>query len=347
MKLPILMGASALTWTMLSAAPAQSAETILFNCFFPPQHYVCQELIPELAKRVGDATEGRVRVRVPPRSLTAPPDVYDGVVGGVMDGGIQFNAFLEGQVPGIQFSLLPFLGQEDAEASSVALWRTYQKFFGDKDEYGEVILLSLHATSGADFYSMTNRPIEAVADIAGRKMWGLPGTVANTLIAAGSPVVAGPAVQMLELVSKGVVDGYAGISLGTAVSLQLTDYTRSVTEFEAKVFQPTFSYFVSRSIWEKIAAEDQKAIQAVMGESFARYAGSVENRVNENAKASMEKAGVDFLPGNPQTAAQLIGYGQPMVDAWVARVASMGIDGSEVISSYRAAYDEALNGKAE
>jgi hypothetical protein len=41
-------------------------------------------------------------------------------------------------------------------------------------------------------------------------MWGLPGTTANLLKETGAPAVSGPAVQMLELISKGVVDGYAG-----------------------------------------------------------------------------------------------------------------------------------------
>jgi len=51
-------------------------------------------MLPELKQRIETATEGRVKVNVPPKSLAAPPDQYDGVVGGVMDGALQFNAFI-------------------------------------------------------------------------------------------------------------------------------------------------------------------------------------------------------------------------------------------------------------
>ena len=154
----------------LLSTPIQAAETILFNCFFPPQHYVCKNFLPEMANRVKEATDGRVKVRIPPKSLTAPPDVFDGVKNGVMDGGIQFNAFLANQAPGMVFSLLPFVGSHSAESASVALYDTYQKHFGDNNEYGEAVLLSLLAFNGANLYSMNDTPIEKVSDIADRKM---------------------------------------------------------------------------------------------------------------------------------------------------------------------------------
>jgi len=62
---------------------------------------------------------------------------------------------------------------------------------------------------------MTDTPIQTLEDIGNRKMWGLPGVVANTLKETGSSVVAGPVVQMLEIISKDVVDGYAGIPWGS------------------------------------------------------------------------------------------------------------------------------------
>ena len=90
---------AALAATFGFAMPALVAakENILFNCFFPPQHYVCRAFLPELDRRIDEATEGRVGLRVPPKSLAAPPDQYDGVVNGVMDGDLDgfINAYLK------------------------------------------------------------------------------------------------------------------------------------------------------------------------------------------------------------------------------------------------------------
>ncbi len=148
-----------------------------------------------------------------------------------MDGALQFNAFIANQVPGIQFSMLPFVNGTRSEVAGPAMWDTYQKFFADKNEYGEAILISFYASSGNEIFSMNDTPIQTIEDIGNRKMWGLPGVVANTLKGTGSSVVAGPAVQMLEIVSKGVVDGYAGVPWGSVAAFKLGDYTESATEY--------------------------------------------------------------------------------------------------------------------
>ncbi len=335
MKLAKFAGALAISAGALIAQPTTAAERILFNCFFPPQHYACTQWVPEIKRRIEEATEKRVRVNIPPKSLAAPPDQYDGVVNGVMDGALQFNPFIANQVPGIQFSLLPFAGAAESEAVGPALWTTYQKFFADKAEYGDAVLISVTTTNGSDMFSMTDQPIQTIDDIGSRKMWGLPGVVANTMKSAGSSVVAGPAVQMLEIISKGVVDGYAGISFSSVAAFKLIDYTKSATLTEGKLFQPTFSVIISRAKWEKISAEDQEAILAVMGADFAKWAGIVQDGVNAKARAAAEAGGVEIVAGSAELEAGLRELGQPMVDAWVSKASDMGIDGQAVLDFYR------------
>lgn len=342
MKSVRILGAAIFAAAFAQFAPQQAsaAETILFNCFFPPQHYVCKEMLPELRKRIEGATQRRVRIQFPAKSLTAPGDVYDGVIRGVMDGGIQFNAFLANRVHGVGMSLLPFVGNEESAETSVALWKTYQKFFGDKNEYGEAVLLSVWATNGAEFFSMNNTPIQTVDDIKNRKMFSVPGAAANLLKAAGSAVVAGPAVQMLETVSKGVVDGYTGIPVSSIWEFKLTNYTKSVTVFDRKVFQPTFSFFVSRKKWDKISKDDQAAIMKVMGEDYARHAGSIADKYQASGFKHAKDNKIQFVKGNPETLKQLQALGQPAIDAWKAKAKSMGVDGDAALAYYHQAYME-------
>lgn len=340
MKLKLAAGAVALAITTAYSAPVQAAERIIFNCFFPPKHYACTQWVPEIKNRIEAATEGRVKVNIPPKSLAAPPDQYDGVVGGVMDGAIQFNAFIANQVPGIQFSLLPFAGSLEAEYASPALWDTYNQFFADKNEYGDAVLISVVASNGSEIFSLTDKPIESAADIGSRKMWGLPGVVANTLKGTGSSVVAGPAVQMLEIISKGVVDGYAGVPWTSVAGFKLIDYTKSATLLKGKLFQPTFSFVVSRSKWDKISAEDQDAIMAVMGADFAKWAGAVQDSFNNKGREAAIAAGIVMHEGSDELEAELRALGQPMVDGWIARIGEMGVDGQAVLDAYQAAIEK-------
>lgn len=327
--------------SMLLSGLANATETILFNCFFPTQHPICKVGVKELADRIKTATDGRVILRIPPKSLAAPPDQYEAVSNGVMDGALIFNAFLAKKVPGIQFSLLPFVGKLEAEATSVALWNTYQKHFSKTDEYGDVVLLAVHASNGGEFFSTTDQPIRTIADIAGRKMWALPGTTANTIKATGSAVVSGPAVQMLEIISKGVVDGYTGVPFASVGAFKLGDYTKSATIFKDKIFQPTFSWFISRKKWEAISPEDQKAIRNVTGAGLSGFIGAINDGLNERQYAAMKNAGVPLLDGDPAVQAELEAFGQPIIDAWLSKMAEAGIDGKTVLADYAAAFDEA------
>jgi len=317
------------------APRSADAQTILYNCFFPPQHYTCRVMLRDWSQEIEKATEGRVKLSVPPKSLAAPPDQYDGVVNGVMDGAIQFNQFISNKVTGIQIGQLPFIGTESAESGSIALWRTYQKFFADKNEYGPVVLLADYATNGAEFFSMTDQPIRSIEDLKNRKMWALPGVTANIIKATGSAVVAGPAVQMLETISKGVVDGFVGVPYSSVTSFKLLDYTKSATIFPDKIFTPTFSFFVSQKKWNSLSEADRKAIVAVSGEKISRHFGEVQDGVQKKSRAEVAKHGIKDFAGDPAMLAKLKAIGQPMIDAWLKKVAAMGVDGNAAIAYYR------------
>jgi len=321
---------------VLSLAPlTASAQTVLFNCFFPPQHYTCRVMLRDWSKAIAKATDGRVRLSIPPKSLAAPPDQYDGVVNGIMDGALQFNQFISNKVTGIQIGQLPFMGTESAESGSVALWRTYHKFFANKHEFGPVVLLTDYASSGAEFWSMNDRPIDSIQDLKRRKMWALPGVTANIIKATGSSVVAGPAVQMLQIISKGVVDGFVGVSFSSITAFKLTDYTKAVTVFPDKIFTPTFSFFISKKKWNEISPADRKAIRAVSGEKMARHFGRIQDGVNNRSRAKLLKDGLKSIKGDPKMLAELKALGKPITNAWLKKVAAMGIDGKAAIAYYR------------
>jgi TRAP-type C4-dicarboxylate transport system substrate-binding protein len=335
----LLLGGAVLALAGLAPLPAQ-AQTIVYNCFFPPQHYTCRAMLGDWSKEIEKATSGRVKFNVPPKTLAAPPDQYDGVVNGVMDGAIQFNQFIANKVTGIQVGQLPFIGTEAAESGSVALWRTYEKFFADKNEYGPVKLLAVYATNGAEFFSMTDQPITTIEDIKSRKMWALPGVTANVIKGTGSAVVAGPAVQMLEIISKGVVDGYTGVPYSSVVQFKLADYTKSVTVFKHKIFTPTFSFFIHEKKWNEISAADRAAIVGLSGEKISRHFGRIQDSFQNKYREQLLKGGFKVVQGDDAVLAQLEAIGQPMVDAWLKKVAAMGVDGKAVIAYYRSVLDE-------
>lgn len=331
-----LLAAAAL---LASAAAAGAADVRLTaNCHAAPTHVLCARILPAWIEAVDQATAGRVEIRLLAKSMAPPPDQLSSVRSGVFDIATQFNGFIAEEATGPAVSLLPFTGSVDARANSVALWRTYERFFAAQDEYEGVHLLTLIAAAGADFYSMTETPILSMADLT-RKMWGLPGVTAGILKDVGSAVVSGPAVQMTELIQRGVVDGFVGIPAADVFDLSLGGHARSVTRTTRKIFVPTFSLIIGDAAWGQIGPADQAAIMAVSGETLAEAAGSVWGATEAEALARIEATmAVHAAPAEFEAA--LEAAGAPYVARWLEAAGARGIDAAAALEFYKATVAE-------
>lgn len=322
-------------------ASAAAAENILLNCFSPPQHAFCSEGMQEVKRRIEAATEGRVGVTVPSKSLAAAPDQYEAILGGVMDAGFSANLFINERTVGMQITQLPFVAKHDARASSVALWETYQKYFSSlESEFEGVVLLSFFMTPGSELWSTTDEPITSVENLASRKIYSVPGAMANLFKDVGSAVVAGPVTQMLESVSKGVVDGFSMGDWETVHALKLGAYTKSATVFDGNLFQPTFPLFINAEVFGRFSAEDQQAVKDALGLDFALWMADVMTEAGEKARAELPH--IEVVEADAAFGDALKALAQPSVDAWKERAVALGLNGDEVLAYFDTAYDKAL-----
>lgn len=53
----------------ITSTAAQANTRIVANCFFPPQHFTCQDVMKVWGDEVERVTEGRVRVNTPAKSM--------------------------------------------------------------------------------------------------------------------------------------------------------------------------------------------------------------------------------------------------------------------------------------
>ncbi|TRZ67854.1 MAG: hypothetical protein D4S02_04540, partial [Rhodocyclaceae bacterium] len=207
----------------VAATPAQAETTLLFNVFFPPGHFL-QQVVRDWAVDVDKATGGSVKITFAAGNMAPPPQQLPGAASGIFDIAITADIFIKNKAPLLEVSQLPWL-INDAEAASVALWRLYNKHFANKNQFPDVQLLSLFHFSGAQLYSLTDKPINSVDELKSRKMWALPGEAADLLKNLGMSPITSPAVQVSESVSRGVVDGYYGITNESATDFKVAPYT--------------------------------------------------------------------------------------------------------------------------
>lgn len=307
--------------------------SLLLNSFLAPQHPVTSMVIKPWAERIGQVTEGRVKVDVAPSSLAAPNQQMASVSKGVFDIAYQFHGLMAEQVKLNQVAHLPFINTT-ARGSSTALWRTYQKHFAKAKELDDVQVLAMFVLPPGVFYGMGG-PIDSVDKIKGRKIYALPGVPATMMEAAGAGVVAAPAARSHEIVSGKTVDAFVGYSVSDANGLKTLAYATDVTDIAGNITAPSFVLFINKKRWASLSEKDRKAIETISGEAFAqnmKLYDDLETKIRAEAVAK----GVKFHKASDSFNKALQALGAPLTQAWLSDAQKLGVNGREALDFYRA-----------
>lgn len=322
---------SALALAVCSQAATANTRLVV-NCFWPAQNFMCQDVLPGWIEDVERVTEGRVTGIIPPRTLAAPNEQWSMVESGIADVTAAFSGFTGDHVQGPLVTGNLFTATNSTSAMTQALWETYQQYF--PDEYQGVVPLSLWVLAPGQFYSLTDDPIDELSDLSERRVWTTPGNTAELLRAIGSSVVAGPAVQSNELISRGVVDAFIGVPAETLRSFQLIPYVRSMTISEPALSGPAFTLFINEGTWADITPEDQEAIRGVSGLHFAMETAAAWQQAEIDATDALREAGVEILQASPEFVETLAQYATAVNQGWIDAANAKGIDAEAALEFY-------------
>lgn len=320
---------------LLAALPLSSMAqntSLLLNSFLAPQHPVTHMVIKPWAEKVGQVTEGRVKVDVAPSSLAAPQQQMASVNKGVFDIAYQFHGLMAEQAKLNQIAHLPFVNST-AKGSSVALWRTYQKYFAKANELGDVHVLAMFVLPPGVMYGM-NGPIDSVSKLKGRKVYALPGVPAEMLEAAGAGVVAAPAARSYEIVSGKTVDAFVGYSVSDANGLKTLSYATDVTDLPGNLTAPSFVLFINKKRWDALSDKDRKAVESISGDAFAqnmKMYDDLETKIRAEAAAK----GVKFHMASEPFQKDLRALAAPITQDWLKDAQKAGVNGPEALEFYR------------
>ena len=333
MKFTLIRSVAAISLALAAAAPASAQQTkVLFNSFIARGHFFNQEIVLPWLEEVSKATQGRVVFEVPPTSLAAPQAQYEGVVKGVFDAAYVNNSWIQHAVKLPIVAQLPYT-VVSAEANSIALARTYDKYFAKVNEYKDVQVFGFYVGVGGDIVSAKN-PIQAAADLKGIKTYSLPGPTVEILTAAGAAVVAAPAVRAYELISGGTVDAFAGISSFDFEQFKSMQYGKHVVRVPGGTTAPVFSFIMNKMKWESISPADRDTILRMAREPLAKRVGYIDRSVRES-DARLASAGVKVAAPSPAFMAELQRLGQPVIDAWIKEANALGVDGKAALEYYK------------
>lgn len=317
---------------MLHPAQAQTTE-LRFNWWIPPTHMQRTLIADPWAKAVEEATSGRVKIVFTTTTLGPPPRQFDLVRDGIADVAVAAHGYNPDRfilAPGVE---LPFVGSS-AEATSVALWRAYEKFFATKDEFAGVKLLGLYAHGPGGVWTR-DKVIKSMDDFKGLKVRSGGGAQDEAVRLLGAVAITSPAPTSYEILSKGVADATL-FDYNGAPAFKLEKIVKSFLEVPGGLYVASFYYVINEAKFATLSKADQEAIMKVSGEALAKLAGRAWDKVDRDAAAQLPGFGITVTKADGQLLTDMKAALKPLEDKYIATVKERrGLDGAEIVKFLR------------
>ncbi|MCP3686872.1 MAG: TRAP transporter substrate-binding protein [Gammaproteobacteria bacterium] len=316
-----------------SASLANAATNLNLSSWLPPTHPIVADMIKPWIAAVEKESEGRIKIKILPKPLGAPPAHFDLAKDGVADITYGVHGYQPGRFLLTKAVEMPFLG-DSAEATSVAYWRMYKQHMEKANEHKGVKLLGLMTHGPGQMYN-AKRPIKKLADLSGLKIRVGGGVINDVSKAIGATSLLKPAPKSYELLSNGVADGVF-FPKESIKSFKLTKLIKHATLVPGGLYNTSFFLVMNPKKFNKLSQADQDAISRASGESFARIAGRGWDNADTAGVAAMKADGVAVITADAGLVGEIKQATSGIEAAWVKASADKGVDGARVMSDLRA-----------
>jgi len=332
------LAAAALTTCALNV----HATVLTMSEWVPPNHFVVKDVFKVWIDEVNKATEGRVQIRILPKPVGSPAQHWELARKGVAD--ITWGNFTyePDRFKPLWFAEFSFNG-DNAEAQSVALWDTYEKYLAGNKVFDGVKLLGVGLFGGGAIHH-GSKDIVKPEDFENQKI-RMGGPIQKRLLEdMGAVPIAAPAPQAYELLQSGVVDGSLN-PLESVINFRVADLLTHHTLIPGGFYDATFFLAMNERKWKQLSQADRDAIMKVSGKHFSELWGKVYAAQNKSALGELQKAGHKFNTPSPELLAKIKSVNDKMLAEWAADGANFGVaKPMEMVEFYHKRYDE-LNAK--
>lgn len=316
---------------MLVSANAVQAQSLTLSNWVPPTHFIVKDILQPWMAEVSKVTQGRVSVNMLPKPVGSPPQHWELARKGVAD--ITWGNFTyePERFKSIWFAELPMMGT-NAEASSVALWRTYQQFLTGNEAYKGVVLLGVGMLGGGQIHH-PSKAIVTPQDLKGQKV-RMGGPIQKRFLEElGAIPVAGPATKAYELLEGGVIDA-SQHSMESVVNFRLDGKLKHHAIVPDGLYDATFFIAMNEAAFNKLSEADKKAVMQVSGEMLSRRWGQQFDKQNQSADAKLRAAGHVFSKPDDALIANVRNIRTAILKELQAEGPSFGVKDVAAVTAY-------------
>lgn len=316
---------------LLAAGTVVHAQTVLTvsNWTGPGQTQAVKEWCDLLEKNAS----GKMKCNILPRPVSAPPGSFDAVANGIVDVSLTVHGYTPNRFVLTQMAEFPFNG-DSAEAVSIAYNRVASRHPEFAGEHKGVHVLG-YFTHGPGMVFNSKRKIAKISDFEGLKFRVGGGMVNEIAKSLGMNVTLKPASEAYELLSGGVMDG----TLFPAESIQaykLDKIIRHATSFPGGFYNISWVFMMNPARYEKLSADEKKAVDSVSGEVVARIFGRLWDKLDRSGRAAMQVANIQTTNADPRFVAAVKAKTGPLEQKWAKEAATRGLKEPEkVLAEFR------------
>ena len=144
-----------------------------------------------------------------------------------------------------------------------------------------------------------------------------------------------PAPESYELLSTGVMDGTLFPAESTE-SFRIDKIIKHATTFPGGLYNTSFVFMMNQAKYEKLSADDKKAVDAISGETAARIFGRGWDKVDRRAYALMQVNNVLVTKADTGFVADVKARTSSLEQNWINASKAKGLkDPAKVIAEFR------------
>ncbi len=317
----------------LTGAPLLAGAQVVLNASaWVPATHALSVAQKDWCEALEKETRGGVKCNILPKAVAAPLGTFDAVRDGLADISFASDGYLPNRFVFTQMAEFPFLGK-NAEATSVAYLRIYNKYFAPLGEHRGVKVLGVYSNPGHIFN--TKKPVHTNADLASLKMRIPGGTTAEMAKVLGWNVTLKPATEAYELMSSGVLDG-TFITIEAIKSLNLTP-VKHATLVPGGTYHSSQAFIMNQAKYNALSAEHKAAVDKLSGEFATRLFARGYDKNDEIGLAHMKATGVAIVDASPAFVAEIKAKIQPIEAKWIEAAEARGLKNAKaVLEEFRA-----------
>lgn len=315
-----------------AAAPA-GAQTILTTSSWVPPGHALTLAQKEWCELVEKNSNKKIRCNHLPRAVAAPPGSFDAVKNGLTDVTFTVHGYTPGRFVYSQLAEFPFLG-DSAEAVSVAFNRVAMKNPEFIKEHEGVKVLAFF-THGPGIVFNTKRPVTKLEDLQGLK-WRVGGGMVNEIAKTlNMNVTLKPAPESYELLSGGVMDGTL-FPAESVEAFKLDKLVKHATTFPGGLYNTSFVFMMNPAKYDKMSADEKKAVDAASGEVAARIIGRSWDKFDRRAYALMQANNVQVVKADAKFVADVKARTSALEAKWVKDAEAKGLkNAARLLAEFR------------